>query len=120
MGVALDDLWSQVFRCATESGSGFTRVGEELGQAEISQLDVAILIDENILGFQVSVDNLVLVKDTDCEHELGSVELDCFLWEAFDFEKVGVQVSTPDVLEKEVDSIFILEDIVHSKQERMI
>ena len=115
MGVALNDLWGQVFRSSTESGGGFTRVGEEFSKAEVSQLDVAIFINENILRFQVSVDDLVLVEDADSEHKLGGVELDCFLWESFDLEQVGVQVASPNVLEEEVDSVFILEHIVHAK-----
>ena len=97
MGVALDDLWGQVFRCSTKSGSGLAGVGEELSQAEVSQLDVAVLIDEHVLGLQVSMDDFVLVEDTDSEHELGSIELDSFLGEAFDLEQVGVQVATSDV-----------------------
>ena len=90
MGVALNNLWGQVFRSSTESGSRLARVGEELGQTEVSQFDVTILVNEYVLWLQVSVDNLVLVEDTDCEHELGSIELDSFLRESLDLEQVGV------------------------------
>ena len=115
MGVALDDLWGQVFRSTTESGSGLAGVGEELCQTKVSQLNVAVLVDEHVLRLQVSMDDLMLVEDTDSEHELGSIELDSFLGEAFDLEQVGVQIASPDVFEEEVDSAIILENIVHAK-----
>lgn len=120
MGVALNDFWRQILWSSTECGCRFSRIGEELGEAKVSQFDIAILVYQHVLWLQVSVDNLVLVEDTDSQDQLGGVELDCFLREALDLEQIGVKIATPDIFEEEVDSVFILEDIVHTEQEWMI
>jgi hypothetical protein len=60
MSFLIQDFWSQVFRCATE-GVSLGIILEDLGQTKVSQADVSIFIHENILWFQVSVDNMLLM-----------------------------------------------------------
>ena len=77
----LDDLWGQVFGGAADGG-GCLVLAEDLGQAEVSQLDVAVLVDDDVFGFQtrsefnlLSVDDLVAVECFEGQDDLGGIEL---------------------------------------------
>jgi hypothetical protein len=66
-------LLTQVLRSAAE-GVGHL-LTQHLGEAEVSELDVAILVDEDVLGLQVSVDDAAAVQVAQSQGHLGSVEL---------------------------------------------
>jgi hypothetical protein len=51
MSHLLDDFGSEVLRSAADGGGGFL-VAEYLAQPEISELDVAVSVDDDIFGFQ--------------------------------------------------------------------
>ena len=81
MSHLLDDLWRQVFRGAAD-GCGCLVLAEYLGQAEVSQLDVAVLVDDDVFGFQtrsefnlLSIDDLVAVECFEGQDDLGGIEL---------------------------------------------
>ena len=59
----LENLWCDVGRRAAERGcEGF--LADDLGQTEVSELDTEVLVEEeDVLGFDISVDDVALVLD---------------------------------------------------------
>ena len=56
-----DDFWSNIFRGATESPRLGARVNM-LGEAKVDHLDVALLVQKQILWLEVSVDDSSVVE----------------------------------------------------------
>mmetsp|Transcript_68671 Transcript_68671/g.198903 ORF Transcript_68671/g.198903 Transcript_68671/m.198903 type:complete len:210 (+) Transcript_68671:667-1296(+) len=54
---AHDHLWREVIQCAAE-GVALVRF-DEVGPTEIRQLDVVLTVEEDVLGFDVAVDDLL-------------------------------------------------------------
>ena len=55
------NLRSQIVRRSTE-GKGLGVTFEHLGQTEIGQTDVAVLVHQDVLGLQITVDDVLLVQ----------------------------------------------------------
>ena len=75
MACVHDDLGWDVLRSTTQ------RVGpvpsfEPFDKAEISQLEVPTVLQQDILRLQVSVDEVLSMHVLEHEHDLGRVELD--------------------------------------------
>jgi hypothetical protein len=45
-----------------------------LAKSEVSELDVAFGVQEDVLGFEVSVDNALTVQVLQCQRNLGNVK----------------------------------------------
>ena len=56
-----DDFWSNIFRSATESPSLAARV-DVLGEAKVDHLDVALLVQKQVLRLEISVDDSSVVE----------------------------------------------------------
>ena len=56
-----DDFWSNIFRGATESPRLATRV-DVLGEAKVDHLDVALLVQKQVLRLEISVDDSSVVE----------------------------------------------------------
>lgn len=63
MALLLDDLWGKVLRGATERVRLLIGV-ERLGQTEVNNFQVTILVDQNVLKLEVSMRKALLVKVT--------------------------------------------------------
>jgi hypothetical protein len=59
-------LRREVLRRAAERVGLFSVLLNNLGETEISQHDVAVLVEENIFGFQISIDNVAAVQVAKC------------------------------------------------------
>ena len=68
----LDHLGGEVIRGAAE---GVGQVGDELGEPEIGEFDVAVRGDEDILGFEITVDDGDGMQVVDRHRYLCRVEL---------------------------------------------
>ena len=69
----MDDFRSQIFRCAAE-GVGFA-IADLLCESKVHELDMAVGIEEDILGLEVAVGNSVdIVQKFDCHCDFGGVE----------------------------------------------
>mmetsp|Transcript_38597 Transcript_38597/g.90238 ORF Transcript_38597/g.90238 Transcript_38597/m.90238 type:complete len:465 (-) Transcript_38597:1410-2804(-) len=66
-----DDLGGEVLRGAAQ---GPRAVGDDLGEAEIDHLEVALLVDEQVLGLEVAVDDFEAVHVREDRHDLRRVE----------------------------------------------
>lgn len=71
MPLIQQDLGSQVFRCPAEGiGAGL----DLLGEAEISELEVSVFRNQQILGFEVSEDDVLVVQVFEDQYDLRRVE----------------------------------------------
>lgn len=67
-----DDLGSQVLGRAAE-GEGAV-VGQFLSEAKVGDLHVSLAVDQQVLGLQVAVDDILLVHVADGQQDLADVE----------------------------------------------
>jgi hypothetical protein len=78
MAIPDDHLRGEVLRRPAE-GVGLVFLAlSHLGEAEVSQLQVPILIEEDVLWLQVPVQNVLLVEMSKCQSDLRYHEA-CFL-----------------------------------------
>jgi hypothetical protein len=61
MSLSVDNLWGKVLRGSTQCHGIIVSLDVFLGQSEIGQLSIPILINEDVFWFQISINNLVLV-----------------------------------------------------------
>mmetsp|Transcript_9157 Transcript_9157/g.20273 ORF Transcript_9157/g.20273 Transcript_9157/m.20273 type:complete len:264 (+) Transcript_9157:723-1514(+) len=107
MTLRLHELRGEVVRGAA-SGEGLT--GADLRQSHIGDLDVSLLVQQQVLGFEVSEDDFALVHVVKGEDDARDVELRV----AFLAVKVllvvgGVQLSAQSKLEEEVEALVTVE-----------
>ena len=66
------------------------------------------------------MDYTVVMKISESYCDLSCIKFNYFFWEPLFTVKMVIYISSSDVLQEEIDSILILEDIVHAQHERMI
>ena len=71
----LENLGGHVLRRAS-NGTRQLSLLQALSQSKVNQLDVAILIEQDVLKLHVSVSDALLVQVADAENELNGIELD--------------------------------------------
>jgi hypothetical protein len=67
-----DNLGSQVIWSTAESPSN---VGNFFGETEIGNLEMAVSVEEQVLGLQITVDDVHGMQVVESESHLGGVEL---------------------------------------------
>lgn len=110
----------EILGCSAERIRLFRVFLHNLGQAKVGQHDVPVVIYQNVLRLEVSVDNVGLVEVTDCEGDLCGVELCLFLRKTLLLRQVLEELASLHKLHDEVDAIGLLEDVVHSNDEGVI
>lgn len=117
MALACQHFRSDILWRATE------RIAEVrlLGKPEVGQLDVAMLVEDNILWFQVSVLHVELgVQVADCQDYLDAYELNLVFFETAYQLEVVEKLSSIDVVHHEVDAVVLLEHELHLHDEWML
>ena len=61
-------------RVVGRAAAGVGAIAHLLGKAEVAQLDVALGVQEHVLGLEVTIDDFVHVDVGEREHERGDVE----------------------------------------------
>ena len=61
MALLMQDFRRQIVRSAAERVSLLAAV-EDFGEAEVGKADVAVLVHENVFGFQVTINNFLFVQ----------------------------------------------------------
>jgi hypothetical protein len=115
----IEDLGSQVLGSAAE-GVGLGVVLEDLGEAEVSETDVAVFVHEDVLWLQVSVDDVLLVQMPDGQSHLGRVELGSVLVKPRAISQMHKQLTSPHEPHHKEYLLVRLEHVVHSHQEGMV
>lgn len=83
-------------------------LGDLLGESEISQSQVAILVQKKVLRFQVSVHHMEIVQVLESQNDLGGVESGSMTIETAGAAKVRKQFATRYVIEKHVKEFRIV------------
>lgn len=96
------DLWCQILGRSTKRVGEFAFREIDFGESEIGDLDMPIGCKEDVLWFQVAVDDLLLVDILQCEHQLGTVELGLVLAETERSSQVEEQLSADHEIRDEV------------------
>lgn len=94
------------------SADGVGTFGDDLGESEINHLQVSVTADHDVLGLQVSVDDVQTLEVLEDGHDLGSVECSLLGVEVADASVIGEQVSALEQLGDEVDVPVVLHEAV--------
>ena len=108
LSVALveDDLGSDVFGGSAD-GEG-SSLGEELGEPEVGELEVAVVADEEVFGLEVPEDDVLGVQVFEAGCDDGPVEAGLVGGEGFDVSEVGEELSAVDEFEDKIEVSGIL------------
>lgn len=74
MARANDHLRREILGRAAEGIGLFPALLHDLGKAEVGEHDVAIIVEQDILRLQVSVDDVAGVEIADCEGDLRGIK----------------------------------------------
>ena len=119
MPLLSDHFGSQVL-WSTAKSAGQVVLRECFGEAIVNDLQVTLLVKEDVLKFEVSVHDSLLVKVANSHANLERVELDDVLRKALVGLEDLVKFTTSDERHHEVESCLALEQILHANQEWMI
>ena len=89
-------------------------------QSKIDQLNETMLIDEQVFGLDISVDNVIIIEILERQENLSCQVLDLFLREVLLGFHDSSQFSALDHWHYEEESLLSLEKVVHTANERMI
>lgn len=104
--------------CSTESRCGGTIPHVFLAETIICDLDVTIKGQEDVVQFQITVNDTMLVEVLQCQTDLGSVELRSLQSELTTLD-VKHEITAGDILHDKVDPCLGLETGVQVEEERM-
>jgi hypothetical protein len=90
------------------------RAGQELGKAEIEDLDAAVAVDEDVVGFQVAVDDAGLVGGGESVADLDGVAEGIGGW------KRAREGSAFDILHDEVWQALVVANFIESADVGMV
>ena len=119
VALLLEDLRCQVLG-STAEGLSLLITFENFGETEIGQANVSIFSHKDVLRFQVSIDDLLVMKVTKCQCDGKSVELGSSLRELAGLSEVHEQLTATDKLHHKVQLGVSLENVLHTHEERMI
>ena len=113
MPLLSDHFGSQVL-WSTAKSAGQVVLRKCFGEAVVNDLQVTLLVKEDVLKFEVSVHDSLLVKVANSHANLERVELDDVLWKALVGLEDLVKFTTSDERHHEVESCLALEQILHA------
>ena len=78
-----------ILSTATEAVSDLSGVETNFWESKVSDFDMSIVVDKEIFGFKISIDDVLLMKVHESVKDLDKVESSIFLAHSFDgFEVV--------------------------------
>lgn len=112
-------LWRHILRCTNPR---FTRlaVTKIACKSEINDFQESVLIDEDVLKFQISVRNSLLMEIADTEHDLSDIKLDLFLVESLFLYIVFVKLCTTNERHHKIKPRLVMEHVIHPGEEWML
>lgn len=112
-----DDLGRKVVRGAAE---GPCDVRHLLGEAKIGDLEVAVAVEQQVLGLQVTVDDVVRVQVVQGQGDLGGVELGDGVGEALGLAQQTKQLAALDKVHDHVQVLAVLEGAPQGDEEGVL
>ena len=94
--------------------------GGSFGEAEVAELDVTLLVEEEILGLEVSVDNGQGVQVLESAGDLGGEEVGRVVGKLDGVAQVGEQLAAAHVLEQHVEERVVVRRPEEVDDERMV
>ncbi len=116
---AFEDLGRHVVRRA-EHREGFVDAVfgfEDFGRVHVDEIGVAVVVDHDVLGLDVSVDDVEFVEVLDGEEHAADVELRLFVAQQVYLADGVEEIDATDVGEQEVDEVFVFVRAVHLRDE---
>lgn len=113
----VDHLWGQVVESSTHGLSAV--VGGVNTPAKVTDLDLSVDSDEDILGLDVTVHDVLFVQIFQCSSHLRNVLRSLPFWEPVLLAKVFVQLTTASELEDQENSLAVMEVTVQSQDIRV-
>lgn len=105
-------FWCQVGDASAKSVRDCLWLHSQLGQPEISQLNVTLRVEQDVLRLQVSVQNLILVQVADGLHQLSGIDLCSLLVKLFLFSQVSEHFASVHEIDGQVQLGIGLEGVV--------
>ncbi len=81
-----------------------------LAEAEVGELDMALSVEQDVLGLEVAIDDALPVEMLQRQRDLGDVEAGRVLQEDALALEVHEQLATTEVLQDEVELTFSLKN----------
>ena len=103
----IQHFWRHVFGSTADCGRQFV-ILKHFSQAEINQLDIAVLIEQDIFQFEVSVSDSSLVQVPEAKNDLSGIELDSLLRKTLLLAEDLVELCSSDEGHDEVQAHIIL------------
>ena len=113
-----EHFWGEVSWASAEA-FGLIIVGL-FAEAEICQFDVSIAIEEDVLGFEVAIDDVLFVEVLDGKAQLRDIEFGLILREGDLSGEVEAEVSAGTVVQCEIEVMGCLECEVQVDDELVI
>ena len=117
MILPIDDLGCHVSRCAGSVLVVFRSV--DSCDSKIGEAEVAFAVENEILGFEVAVNDVVVVHILEAENDAADKELDDVLGKAFVLADLVPQVAPRHVVHDQVEVESVLEGKDHVDEERV-
>ena len=117
--IASQEFRCKVSWCARPHERGLT-LEEDSGHAEINDLQVALLIQKQVLQLEVPVHDVMVVEVLDAEDELDEEELDLPLVEPADLLEHRGELAAADERHDEVEPFFRLEEHLQLDHELVV
>ena len=83
-----------------------------LGEVEVSQDQVAVLVDDQVFRLQVAMDDSEVVDGLDCKHQVGKVHFGVFFFEVGLSVEEGPEVAATGKVEDEAVEVTLSKRVV--------
>lgn len=113
-------FWSEVFSCSTEWKGLLTLALQKFSKSKICQVNITWFINKNIFRFEISVHNIIIMQISKCYGHLSSIKFDDIFIESLLEKQMVIEIATSNILKEEIDSEFVLKNIVHTQYKWMI
>jgi len=123
MSNTLNDFWSEILRC-TAKGVSFDGIiaclDPLLAQTEISDFQVAILVQQHIVWLQVSVYDAISMKTSYGLNELGCIKTGSSFWKLCLLSQMEKQLATIKKIHDKVKLGISLEGVMKLYDKRTV
>lgn len=120
MAGAYDHFWAQVLGRPAKGVRLVFVVLDDLRESEVRKHDVTVSVHQDVLRFEVSVEDLAIVEVAQSQRNLGGIKLSLVLGEALHLRKVLEELPSLNKVHHKVNPERLLEDVVHTNDERVV